>query len=372
MHDQNGLEALRQMRNMSSTRQTPIMVVSAEDRMQIVQQAQQLGASAYLLKPFKPEQLLAKLNQIFKTDLFPAHANSLQPFGQVQDIAPPEPRDSQEDWRTVLLIDDDENLCRYIGDILNSAHYNVLTALDAREGIRLALTQHVDLVMLDIHMPEIDGFETLQQLRYMNATHHLPVMMITGEDHLESVEKARKQGVAGYIVKPFKPQYLLTQLTKHFGEDLHALPSEIAALPEVDSSEALASASAIKTKSILMIDDDVAMGSMVAAVLEDSLFEVITTTDIHEGLRMAMTQRFDVIFLDIRMPEIDGFEALKQLRNMSFTRNVPIFMLTGEDHADTVQKCRDLGANDYIVKPFNPAYLVSRLEKLFGKSAFWD
>jgi CheY-like chemotaxis protein len=368
----NGLDALRQLRNMNSTRQTPIMVVSAEDRIQVVQQAQQLGANAYLLKPFKAEQLIQKLNLIFNTDLFPAYANSLQPFSDMQAVSPPDQPDPLDDGPTVLLVDDDENLCRYISEILKSAHYQVLTALDAREGIRLALTQHVDLVLLDIHMPEIDGFETLQQLRYMNATQHLPVMMITGEDHLESVEKARKQGVVGYIVKPFKPQYILTQLAKYFGESFPELASEPDMLPDPISPEPLTSASTIKTKSILMIDDEAAMGSMVQAILEDSLFEVITTTDTHEGLRMAMTQRFDVIFLDIRMPEIDGFEALKQLRNMSFTRNVPIMMLTGEDNAETVQKCRDLGANDYIVKPFSPAYLITRLEKLFGKSAFWD
>ncbi|MBT9546978.1 MAG: response regulator [Candidatus Sericytochromatia bacterium] len=124
-------------------------------------------------------------------------------------------------------------------------------------------------------------------------------------------------------------------------------------------------------KSVLYVDDNWSYLSVVKDFLEDSVLELLTTSDPHEGLRMAMVnQKIDLIMLDIDMPGMTGIEILTQLRKLQRTSKIPVLMLSAHDDLDTIQKIHSLGVDDYLLKPFELNDLFERLCKFFGRNIF--
>ncbi len=115
--------------------------------------------------------------------------------------------------RKLLIIDDDPRL-RTLLLLTIGANYTVLQACDGEEGLRLARDEKPDLVMLDVTMPVMDGFEVLTRLKGESTTRDVPVLMLTGRDAPEDVQRARDLGAGDYFVKPFSPCALLDKLAE--------------------------------------------------------------------------------------------------------------------------------------------------------------
>lgn len=120
-------------------------------------------------------------------------------------------------------------------------------------------------------------------------------------------------------------------------------------------------------KKILVIDDEPSLLAIVSARLIHSGFDVITAKSALEGLEAAKKQNPNLILLDIMMPEMDGFTVITKLKTMRQTRTIIIVMLTSKGDAESIQKALNLGAVDYIVKPFSPIVLVDKIKKVFVK-----
>jgi len=117
------------------------------------------------------------------------------------------------------------------------------------------------------------------------------------------------------------------------------------------------------SKKILVVDDEPNIVKMVANRLKVSGYGVITATDGVEGLKKAQEAKPDVILLDILMPKMDGFHTLKKLKENIITKNIPVVMFTAKGQGEDVEKAAELGAVDYIVKPFTPLILFDKIKK---------
>jgi two-component system alkaline phosphatase synthesis response regulator PhoP len=111
---------------------------------------------------------------------------------------------------------------------------------------------------------------------------------------------------------------------------------------------------------ILIADDEPHLLKIVADRLKANNFEIVTAEDGGEALKKA-AEKPDVILLDIMMPVFDGYETLKRLRTEEATKNIPVIMLTARGDPAAVEKCQELGAADYVVKPINPAVLIEKI-----------
>lgn len=114
--------------------------------------------------------------------------------------------------KTILVADDEDNIVRTIADRLEMTGYNVVTASDGEEALEKALSQKPDLILLDIIMPRLDGHGTLEKLRQMDATRHIPVIMLTAQSQADDVHRANNAGANGYFVKPFDLVELLHKI----------------------------------------------------------------------------------------------------------------------------------------------------------------
>ena len=105
--------------------------------------------------------------------------------------------------RTILIVDDEPNIVRTVGDRLKMSGYQVITAGDGEEGVSRAVQYQPDLILLDVAMPVLDGLDALKRLRHMEETKSVPVIMLTARSSADDVTRAVLTGAADYMVKPF-------------------------------------------------------------------------------------------------------------------------------------------------------------------------
>lgn len=117
--------------------------------------------------------------------------------------------------KTILVIDDEKDLVDLLETRLEVSGYSVLTAYTGKEGLEKANETKPNLIVLDVIMPAMDGFETLRMLKASAETHHIPVIMLTSRGETEALLKADKLGSADYIIKPFEPEELLKMLKRY-------------------------------------------------------------------------------------------------------------------------------------------------------------
>ena len=116
-------------------------------------------------------------------------------------------------------------------------------------------------------------------------------------------------------------------------------------------------------KRILVVDDEAELVKAIEIRLKQADYEILTAYDGLEGLEKAQKEKPDLILLDILMPNMDGYQTLQKLKEEESTKSIPVIMLTAKSQVDDVTKAADLGANDYIVKPFNHITLLEKIHK---------
>ncbi|MDH5183429.1 MAG: response regulator [Gammaproteobacteria bacterium] len=117
------------------------------------------------------------------------------------------------------------------------------------------------------------------------------------------------------------------------------------------------------TTTVLIVDDNEMNRDVLSRRLQREGYEVSTAEDGVKALSMMSAEAYNIVLLDIMMPDMDGFETLTNMRNLHNCKDIPVIMLTSVNEMDDVKKCIDLGANDYVLKPYNMDDLKRRMEK---------
>ncbi|MDM8549295.1 response regulator [Desulfobacterales bacterium HSG2] len=203
--------------------------------------------------------------------------------------------------QTVLIIEDDEEICNLIKDYLTDAGYQTATARNGKEGLKLASELKPFAITLDILMPEMDGWEVIRRLKALEETADIPVIIVSVS---EDRETGTALGASGYVLKPI---------------DRHVLLSEIEKVSVFH-----------KVQRILVVDDDPIVRDYLEDLLGDKGYVVETAADGKEGIAQAVAYPPDIMILDLMMPGTDGFTVLDRIRREPSTRNVPVIILTAK------------------------------------------
>ncbi len=203
--DADGLQILEALKADPDTWQIPVIMLTADSQKKLIEQAVKMGAVDYLVKPFRIRYFQEKLNQFFGISLF-----------KDTPITPTETLSGDEvNYRhseRILLIDDDKSIQHLVTDIIHELGYPVTGCYNGEEGIEAALKDTYDLILLNINMPTMGGYEVLTTLRKHPETQEIPVILMTGESEREKIEAARELGISGYIIKPFPLRTLISQI----------------------------------------------------------------------------------------------------------------------------------------------------------------
>jgi len=234
----------------------------------------------------------------------------------------------------VLVVDDLRSIRLTLGGILEDEGYNVVLAENGYQAIEAAKQTHFDFIFIDIKMPGINGVQTFREIKKIDP--EAVVMMMTAYSVEDLVREALEEGAYAVVYKPF---------------DIEKIVSIID--------------SALQKTLILVVDDSFTDRKTLKAILEERGYSVVTASTGAEALARVREKRFDIIFLDIKLPDIDGVEFFEQVK--AIDPEVAVIMMTGYSETELMQRVASQGAYTCIYKPFN----ADRVVALVGELSWW-
>jgi len=266
----------------------------------------------------------------------------------------------------IIIVEDDPMLGEIYEKKFTEAGFEMrlVTSGKAVEG-EVAAYQP-EMVLLDIVLPDMDGYEILEALSKNDATKSVPTYVFSNLSAKEDIERATSLGAKGFITKSsFTPTQLVDEVKKILG----SVPAEnIPAAAVPTSSGAEKSISNQKESSghkILIIEDEDVFIEMFGDKLKQEGFEVVSAKNGKWGLKEAENGGFACILLDMMMPAMNGYEAVKELRANEKSKNTPIIILSNSALDSEVQQALALGANEYYIKTqVTPGEVADRVKDL--------
>ncbi|SMC82086.1 Signal transduction histidine kinase [Desulfocicer vacuolatum DSM 3385] len=274
----------------------------------------------------------------------------------IQRQAAPEPGPT---GKTILVVDDEPDSLAMISNYLSKEGYNVITSTSGYEAIQLAKSHHPFAITLDVIMPEMDGFEVLQNLKQSPETRDIPVIMVSISDDKET---GMALGAVGYISKPVNKDLLISEINRLCGPWAHSIL--IADDNEIELKDINGHGK------ILMVEDNEAAILQVKMFLETEGYIVDIARGGQEALEYMAQTIPDGIILDLMMPKIDGFQVLEKMRSTKNTSEIPVLILTARDL--TPEDLSHLSANNVqqlIQKgDIDPHGLLTKVQSMLGES----
>ena len=233
------------------------------------------------------------------------------------------------------------------------------SAESGQEALTALRKETFDCVVLDLKLPDMSGFDVLQELRQETALSEIPVVVFTGRE-LTAEEDAQLHTMArSIVVKGVEsPERLLDETALFLHRVIGDLPAEKQCMLErLNSSD-----EDLVGRTVLVVDDDARNIFALSSVLERHGMNVLTATTGREAIDLiGSTPDLAIVLMDIMMPEMDGYETIEQIRQKGEFRRLPIVALTAKAMKGDREKCLEAGASDYLAKPVNTEQLLTVL-----------
>lgn len=265
----------------------------------------------------------------------------------------------------VLVVDDDPVNLDLMVYLLNAFGHTPLRANGGAMALEMVLATDVDLVLCDIQMPGVDGFELLHRLGEAR-THNPPIIGVTALAMVGDREKVLAAGFDGYMAKPISPETFVEEVERYLSiskrGDHHAAPET----PPVPY--AAPRAAERKGARVLVVDDEPANLQLFRLLLEHWGYDVLAAESGNAALEIARRERPDAIISDIHMPDGDGFELIENVRRDPSLRETPLLIVSATGpRSQSMEKCMALGGLTFLVRPFEPQVLLDALTQCLKK-----
>jgi len=257
--------------------------------------------------------------------------------------------------RRMLIVDDNQTNRRILREMLAAEGINVDEVSTAAEGLEQLRRVRYDLAILDVQMPDMDGFQLATAVRGDKKIKRQNLLMLTSAGQRGDGERCRELGIRGYLTKPISRSDLLEAL----GTVLAGSPEE-AGTPDVVTRHTIAESRA--TLRVLLAEDNPVNQQVAVAMLVKRGHEVHVSSNGREAVQAVQERDYDVVLMDIQMPEMDGFEATHAIRALPKGKNLPIIGLTAHALSGERERCLSHGMTDYLAKPFKGHELFALVE----------
>ena len=276
----------------------------------------------------------------------------------------------------VLVVDDLIPNIKLLEAKLNAEYYVVSTAKSGKEALDFLENNQVDIILLDVMMPEMDGFEVCKLIKTNPKTSHIPVIMVTALSEVEDRVTGLKSGADDFLTKPINDVILMARLKSLLR--LKSIIDEIRIRSEslnqlgVDQNLVKLDFNCLNGARVLLVDDDVAQRNNVAKNLSEQKAIVNCLDDEPQVIEELKKTPYDVIMISSQLLKIDSLRLCSHIRSMKEFRHIPILLLVEEDEATTLAKGLEIGANDYLVTPIDITELITRTNTQVKKKRYQD
>jgi CheY-like chemotaxis protein/signal transduction histidine kinase/HAMP domain-containing protein len=324
----DGLRVLEHLKAHPQTRHIPVHVLSGLDRKL---EGLSRGAVAYVQKPVSKEALDAT-------------------FGQIEGFL-------QRKASKLLIVEDDERERKTMVELIGTEGVETSAVGTVEEALAVLKEDHFDCIVLDLSLKGGSGFDLLEKMSKKADLKAIPVIVYTGRDLTSQEETRLKKFARSIILKDARsPERLLAETTLF----LHRVEAELPQPKRKMLHEAAGAEAVFKGRKVLIVDDDVRNIYALATVLEDAGMNVVFAENGREGIDvLKSTPGIGIVLMDVMMPEMDGYETMRRVREMPEYRTLPILALTAKAMKGDREKCLAAGASDYVTKPVDPDQLLS-------------
>ena len=263
----------------------------------------------------------------------------------------------------ILVVDDIPANVKMLEARLLAEYFDVLTAADGFQALALCDKTQVDLILLDIMMPGIDGFQVCEQLKANPKTAHIPVVMVTALDQPSDRVKGLKAGADDFLTKPVNDLQLMSRVKsllrlKALSDELRFRADTARRVGMVPNQDPLD----LQTEDpgqVLLVDGRASSQDRILKALKP-IAEVTSISDPHAALFHAAENTFDLVIVNSNLDDYDPLRLCSQLRSLERTRFIPLLLVTDGEADAMVVRALELGVNDYILRPLDPNELVAR------------
>jgi len=296
-----------------------------------------LGASDYLIKPIEREQLLQVLRKYT----------------------------SKPERNAVLIVEDDDDARGMLSRTLSRSGYQVCEASNGRVALDQLTKCTPDIILLDLAMPVMDGFEFLEELQKEQSRRSIPVIITTAKDLTDNDHRMLKGRVHQIMQKSsYNREALLAEISRLVSEYTQTNGTETQ--PAASEQQVVPPLVQSNSTRLLVVDDNETNRDMLSRRLRSSGYEVDLAESGPRALELISREEFDLILLDVMMPGMNGIEVLQKLRLTHSRNRLPVIMATAKDQSRDVVEALENGANDYVTKPIDYPVLVARVEAHAG------
>ena len=256
--------------------------------------------------------------------------------------------------KKILYVEDNDDNIYMLKPRLERKGYEVLIAGDGKEGIYLANNKKPDLILMDLELPILDGWEATKHLKKDPNTSHIPIIALSARVMAEDRSRAIDAGCDDFDTKPVDFKSLITKI--------HSF------LPDESESDDEDKVVVEDHRKILIVDDNDDNRYTLSEFLKREGFTNLETAENGKiGLDKLNHNNFDLVLLDLKMPEMDGIEALRNIKSNDNLRHIPVIMISAADEIENVTQCIEIGAEGYLTKPFNSMLLRARINASLEK-----
>jgi CheY-like chemotaxis protein len=317
--DANGLELLQKIREINNAKSTPVIICSVEAEQQ---KAFLMGAVEYFVKPINYKYLIEVLtNYRLKKD------------------------------SNILLVDDDIPSLNLLKEAVERTGLKAVAFSDSTQVLDAIQNSQIDLAIIDLDMPEIDGIELIERIKTLEQFKNLPIIIYTGKENFTEDIK-RIDG-------------LFESLLQKRSTSVEDLQKSIELM--INKYDEPATQEEVKEKKdsvkILLVEDYKHSQIIVTRLLKKNDFEsIVVVENGQEALDAVKEQHYDLILMDMQMPVMNGFEATRKIRELKEYKDTPIVALTAFAMKGDREKCLDAGATDYIPKPIDSQEFIQKVK----------
>lgn len=326
----DGYEVINRLKNNQRTRHIPVHIISAADKSL---DSLKLGAIGYLNKPVSQQSLE-------------------QAFSKIDSIV-------SKPLRTLLIIEDDAVTRKSIENLMIDDNIRIVSVGSAESALQLLESETFDCIILDLGLVDMSGFEFLDIIKKQEKYHEIPVVVYTSKELNKEEDLKLQQYAESIIMKGARSFERLLSETTLF---LHQIESDLPEKKQKMLRKIHGREDILEGKTVLIVDDDMRNVFALNSLLESYKIKTLNARNGVEGIKkLKETPAIDLVLMDVMMPEMDGYEAMKIIRKDPAYARIPIIALTAKAMKDDREKCMAAGASEYLAKPVESSKLISLL-----------
>jgi len=375
----DGLTATSIIKKNPNLKHIPIIALTSHAMRGDDTKAREAGCEGYITKPIDTRHFIDNIMRYLRMNEN-SNNTSIDQIELTNNSIDEKKSDSQSRY-TILIVDDELRNIKLMTAILSVEPYEILQALNGEQALAMIDKNKIDLILLDVMMPGISGFEVTQLVKTNPATKHIPIILVTALDGRENKQKAMEVGADEFLTKPVNKIEVITRTKSilqlkqcqeqlnariNIGEKL-AIPQKIISLETQDTYQR-----ETDYQTVLLIEDDSQQIKLIKSLVATEPYHLLIASSGEEAIKIGQKARVDVILLDLMLPGMSGYDVCDYYKSKEATRNIQIVAITSLSDLESKIKCIDKGVDDYLVKPVNSKEIKSRINVLLKKKLYLD